>query len=61
MRNDILEKLDRDIEKTSISFMAEKIDIPYTTLYRIHKREGHTMKNWEKIEGYYSRKRKKTK
>jgi predicted transcriptional regulator len=61
MRNEILEKLDRDIEKTSIFFMAGEINIPYTTLYRIHKRQGHTMKNWEKIEDYYSRKKTKAK
>jgi len=52
-----MKKLDRDIEHSSISEMADKIKIPYTSLYRIYKGEGHTIRNWEKIESYYSKKR----
>lgn len=54
MKDQILKKLHKDIEKNSLSSMAVKIDIPYTNLYRIVKGEGTcTMRTWEKIEAYY--------
>jgi len=55
MKEIILKKLRKDVKKHSLSGMADKIKIPYTSLYRIVKGEGTcTMKTWEKLETYYN-------
>jgi len=56
MRNKLLQKLKDDIQKHSISGMADKIKIPYTTLYRILENQGScTLRTWERIEQYYQK------
>ena len=58
MRDRILKKLIRDIEKTSILNVSNKIKVPYATLHRIANNKGSengNIRTWDKIEHYYNK------
>lgn len=59
MKNKLLRKLKRDIERTSIYAVAKAIDMEYSTLYRIISGEfGGRMSTWEKIADFYDKHKK---
>ncbi len=56
MRQRILKKLIADTKNTSIYRMAKRLDINYTSLWRIvNGKSPGNIRSWDKIFAYYGR------
>ena len=56
MRQRLLKRLKKDLERESFTYLAKKIGLPIPTLWRIvnEKTQG-CIGSWEQIEAYYKK------